>query len=156
MCGPAGAGKSTMARQLEREGMIRLSFDEVAWDQGRRSMPLDAETQRTIEVFLQDRLVTLVKAGKDVVLDFSFWSRKMRTDYRALLRSWGVEPETIYLATPRSVALARLRSRRTSHPNDFYLSEEVAAEYFDKFEVPTEDEGPLTVIGSHPSDPAAN
>ena len=27
MCGPAGSGKSTVARQLEQQGMTRLSFD---------------------------------------------------------------------------------------------------------------------------------
>jgi dephospho-CoA kinase len=30
MCGPAGSGKSTVARQFERQGMIRLSFDQEA------------------------------------------------------------------------------------------------------------------------------
>jgi predicted kinase len=152
MCGPAGAGKSTVALRLEREGMVRLSFDEVAWDMGLRTMPLDAETQQVIEASLQDRMVALIKAGADVVLDFSFWSRRMRADYRNLLRPLGVEPETIYLATPRSVALARVRARRADHSNDFCLSEEAAAQYFDQFEVPTEDEGPLTVIVGPRSD----
>jgi shikimate kinase len=30
MCGPAGSGKSTAARQYERQGMTRLSFDQEA------------------------------------------------------------------------------------------------------------------------------
>ncbi|MBT2532945.1 AAA family ATPase [Arthrobacter sp. ISL-48] len=72
MCGPAGVGKSTVARRLEREGMVRLSFDEVAWDMGLRTMPLDAETQRVIEASLQDRITALIKTGADIVLDFSF------------------------------------------------------------------------------------
>lgn len=156
MCGAAGAGKSTVARRLEREGMVRLSFDEAAWDMGLRTMPLDAETQRVIEVALQARIVALVKAGADIVLDFSFWSRRMREDYRSLLRPLGVEPETIYLASPRSVALSRIRARRADHADDFCLSEELAARYFDQFEVPTVDEGPLTVIaGSQAGPPGA-
>ncbi|WP_230855274.1 AAA family ATPase [Arthrobacter terrae] len=154
MCGPAGAGKSTVARRLEREGMVRISFDEVAWDMGLRTMPLDAESQRVIEASLQDRIAGLIKAGSDVVLDFSFWSRRMREDYRNMLRPLGIEPETIYMATPRTVALARIRARRAAHADDFCLSEEVAAQYFDQFEVPTEDEGPLTVIaGPHTDSP---
>ncbi|TLM80851.1 ATP-binding protein [Pseudarthrobacter sp. NamE5] len=136
MCGPAGAGKSTVARRLEREGMVRLSFDEIAWDMGLRIMPLDAETQRLIEASLQDRIAALIKAGADVVLDFSFWSRRMREDYRNLLKPLGVEPETIYLATPRSIALARILARRADHADDYYLGEETAAQYFDQFEVP--------------------
>jgi cytidylate kinase len=34
MCGPAGSGKSTVARTLELEGYERLSVDTVAWDRG--------------------------------------------------------------------------------------------------------------------------
>jgi predicted kinase len=152
MCGPAGAGKSTIARQLESAGMTRLSFDEEAWQMGLRTMPLLTETQRKIETALQDCLVALVESGQDVVLDFSFWSLRMREEYRRLLRPLGVEPETIYLATPREVALARLRYRAARHPNDFALGEEVAAQHFDQFEVPTEDEGPLTVVAEPQAD----
>ncbi|WP_373637793.1 hypothetical protein [Arthrobacter sp. ZGTC412] len=36
MCGPAGAGKSTIARQLASAGMVPLSFDEAAWHMSRR------------------------------------------------------------------------------------------------------------------------
>ncbi|UZX05589.1 ATP-binding protein [Arthrobacter sp. CDRTa11] len=148
MCGPAGAGKSTIACQLERDGMVRLSFDEAAWELGLRAMPLGAGLHTEIESDLQDRLVALVESGKDVVLDFSFWSLEMREKYRRLLRPLGVEPETIYLATPREVVLSRIRSRLAAHANDFTLSEELAAEYFDHFEVPTAEEGPLKVIAN--------
>ncbi|MRX42278.1 AAA family ATPase [Agromyces sp. Q22] len=148
MCGPAGAGKSTVARRLERQGMVRLSFDEVAWARGIRSMPLPREVHAQIEEVLRARLFELVTAGADVVLDFSFWSRRVRESYRSLLRPLGIEPEIIYLATPREVALARVRARRLEHGDDFTLPEEVAASYFDHFEPPTADEGPLEVI--HP------
>ncbi|GAA2027209.1 hypothetical protein GCM10009819_08220 [Agromyces tropicus] len=147
MCGPAGAGKSTVARRLERNGMVRLSFDEVAWARGIRSMPLSSEVHAEIESGLRARLLELVGSGTDVVLDFSFWSRRARGEYRALLRPLGVEPETIYLATPKETALARVRARRLDHGDDFALPEGVAEAYFDHFEPPTDDEGPLTVLG---------
>jgi hypothetical protein len=82
-----------------------------------------------------------------VVLDFSFWSRRMRDDYRELLSPLGVVPETVYLATDRDTVLARIASRAADHGDDFQLSTELAAGYFDHFEVPTPAEGPLTVIG---------
>ena len=126
--------------------MVRLSFDEAAWQMGLRTMPLEAETHREIEAALQTRLIELVHSGSDVVLDFSFWSLKMREEYRRLLRPLGVEPETLYISTPREVALERIRARAAGHANDFRLSEELAAKYFDHFEVPTAEEGPLEVI----------
>lgn len=146
MCGPAGSGKSTVARRLERDGMTRLSFDQEAWRRGIRSMPLSAELHEEIEAELRARLLSLVGSGVDVVLDFSFWSRRMRDDYRDLLRPLGVEPETIYLATARDVVLERMRARRIAHGDDYVLPDDLVAAYFDHFEPPTDDEGPLTVI----------
>ncbi|WP_198413701.1 AAA family ATPase [Cryobacterium glucosi] len=146
MCGPAGSGKSTVARALEVDGMARLSFDEEAWRRGIHSQPLAEEVRLEIESHLRQRLLDLVRSQADVVLDYSFWSRRMRDDYRALLRPLGVEPETIYLATPRKLALARVRARAGHEANCVQLTDDLAAAYFDNFEVPTSDEGPLTVV----------
>ena len=71
----------------------------------------------------------------------------MRDDYRNLLEPTGVVPETIYLATGRETILSRVRARRGSHSDDVVLTEDLAVQYFDHFEPPTSDEGPLTVIG---------
>ena len=89
----------------------------------------------------------LVRAGADVVLDFSFWSRGMREEYRELLRPLGVVPETVYLAADRATVLRRVRVRAARDGDDFKLAAELAARYFDHFEPPTAAEGPLTVIG---------
>ena len=146
MCGPAGSGKSTFARQLEAEGMARLSFDTEAWNRGIRAMPLPQHVCDAIEEELIAQLRSYIESGVSVVLDFSFWSRNMRDDYRRLVRGFGVEPETIYLATSRDVVLKRIRKRSCSDSDDFVISEELAGEYFDKFEVPTSEEGPLKII----------
>ena len=147
MCGPAGSGKSTVAREYERQGMTRLSFDQEAWSRGITTMPLPDDVHRDIEATLRARLLGLVGTGADVVLDFSFSSRRMRDDYRALLSPLGVVPETVYLATDRETALQRIASRAGGHGDDFQLSAELAARHFDHFEIPTAAEGPLTVIG---------
>jgi len=99
MCGPAGSGKSTVARQLEQQGMTRLSFDQEARSRSITTMPLPEDVHRDIEHVLRARLANLVRAGSGVVLDFSFWSRRMGDEYRRFLGSFGVVPETMYLAT---------------------------------------------------------
>ncbi|WP_220488414.1 ATP-binding protein [Tessaracoccus sp. MC1756] len=145
MCGPAGSGKSTVARELEADGMTRLSFDQEAWVRGLRSMPLPADDHADIAAHLRRRLLELVAQGRDVVLDFSFWSRDMRDDWRRLLAPHGVVPDVVYLATDRQTCLDRIRARALSHGDDFALAPEVAARYFDHFQPPTADEGPLTI-----------
>ncbi len=147
MCGPSGAGKSTYARRLEDAGMVRLSFDAEMWRRGIATVPLPPALRAEIDADLKARLLALVADDRDVVLDFSFWSRAMRDDYRALLAGTGVVPETVYLATDRATVLARVRARRGAHPDDHVLPDDLAAAHYDNFEPPSEDEGPLTVLG---------
>jgi predicted kinase len=126
--------------------MIRLSFDVEMWRRGISTVPLPSDARDEIEAGLRARLLELVATGSDVVLDFSFWSRRMRDDYRKLLEPTGVVPETIYFATDRGTVLERMRNRLGSHSDDYVVTEELAAQYFDHFEPPTPDEGPLKVI----------
>ncbi|MFC5999137.1 AAA family ATPase [Quadrisphaera sp. GCM10027208] len=80
MCGPAGSGKSTYARRLEAEGMVRLSIDSELWRRGHPKPLPSTEVHNEIETQLRQRLLELVTAGRDVVLDFSFWSRACGTN----------------------------------------------------------------------------
>ncbi|MEQ4500707.1 AAA family ATPase [Nocardioides kribbensis] len=146
MCGPAGSGKTTWARRLETAGLTRLSFDVEMWRRGITTVPLPPGIRAEIETDLRARLLQLVGDGADVVLDFSFWSRAMRDDYRRLLAPLGVVPETVHLATDRATVLARLRKRRAAHPDDFVVDEVLAEQYVDHFEAPTPEEGPLVVV----------
>ena len=126
--------------------MVRLSFDVEMWRRAVTDPVPPQEVHDDVEAELKARLLELVSVGSDVVLDFSFWSRRMRDDYRRLLKPSGVVPETIYLAVDRETVLERVRARRGAHSDDVALSEDLAAQYFDQFEPPTEAEGPLMVI----------
>jgi GrpB-like predicted nucleotidyltransferase (UPF0157 family) len=108
--------------------------------------PIPMEQHDRVEADLKVRLLGLLAAGRDVVLDFSFWSRAMREDYRALLAPLGIIPTTLYFEVDRETIMERLRTRRGLHADDMVLSEELAASHFDRFEPPTPEEGPLTVI----------
>ena len=145
VCGPAGAGKTTYARGLEREGYVRLSFDEEAWSLGHREHPLGTQTSDEVHRRLQHRLLEHVRRGEDVVVDTSFWSRASRDAYRKTLDPLGIQPVVHYLDTPRDVVLARLARRRGETPDDVVVPFDQALAYLDGFEVPTLDEGPLVL-----------
>jgi predicted kinase len=78
------------------------------WRRGITTVPLPPERRAEIEAGLRARIIRLVEDGIDVVLDFSFWSRQMRDDWRRLLEPTGVVPDTIYLATDRATVLRRV------------------------------------------------
>lgn len=125
--------------------MTRLSFDQEAWNRGLRTMPLTEDTREEIEAHLRGKLIQLLEQGGDVVLDFSFWSRDMRHEWRQLVAEWGMTVETIYMATDKETCLDRLQARAHTHGDDFNLDPDLATHYFDHFEPPTDDEGPLTI-----------
>lgn len=141
MCGPGGAGKTTYAKRLEREGWTRLSFEVEFWDRGITTMP-SAE----VAADLKARLLRHVAAGNDVVLDFGFWFRRQRDEFRALLAPQGIVPETVYTATSLETILSRVGDRHGRWADDWPLTEQTATQYFETFEPPTPDEGPLEVV----------
>ncbi len=106
MCGIAGAGKTTYAKQLEEQGYVRLSIDEEIWRRfGRYGVDYDASQYERFsdeaEVTLRQRLVELIGARSDVVVDYSFWSRATRDEYKAVVESAGGSWQLVYLkATP--------------------------------------------------------
>jgi predicted kinase len=72
MCGIAGSGKTTYAQALEAAGYVRLSIDQEVW---RGFGPYDAAAfpvrRDVVDRDLRARLVTLVRSGRDVVVDIA-------------------------------------------------------------------------------------
>ena len=145
MCGPGGAGKTTYATRLEHEGWTRLSFEVEFWDRGITTMP-SAEVVAEVAAELKARLLRHVEAGNDVVLDFGFWFRRQRDEFRALLAPQGIVPETVYIATSLETILSRVGDRHGRRADDWPLTAQTATHYFERFEPPTPEEGPLEVI----------
>lgn len=145
MCGPGGAGKTTYAKGLERESWTRLSYEVEFWDRGITTMP-SAEVVAEVAADLKARLLRHVAAGNDVVLDFGFWFRRQRDEFRALLAPHGIVPETVYIATSLETILSRVGDRHGRSADDWPLTEQTATEYFERFEPPTPEEGPLKVV----------
>jgi predicted kinase len=145
MCGPGGAGKTTYAKRLEREGCTRLSFEVEFWDRGIKTMP-SPQVVAEVAADLKARLLRDVAAGNDVVLDFGFWFRRQRDEFRALLEPQGVVPETAYIATTLETILSRVGNRHGRWADDWPLTEQTATGYFERFEPPTPEEGPLEVV----------
>ena len=101
MCGPAGAGKSTLAKKFESTGMTILSYDEESFKRGLKEHPLPQEVLEDIKTYLDEKLISLIMQNIDIVLDYSFWSREMRNEYISLLKKYDIEPKIYYIKTPK-------------------------------------------------------
>lgn len=141
MCGIAGSGKSTFARGLEAHGWLRFSIDAEAWDRGLRDVPLPETAAREIRAGQRARIEAALREGRDVVVDYSFWSRAQRDDYRALGRACGADVDVVHLDVPPEELRRRLAARRTTHPDEFVVPLEVLEGYLAGFEAPGPDEG---------------
>ncbi|WP_374947305.1 AAA family ATPase [Agreia sp.] len=145
MCGPGGAGKTTYARRLEREGWTRLSFEVEFWERGISTVP-SADVVAEVAADLRQRMLRQVAEGNDVVLDFGFWFRRQRDEFRALVAPLGIVPVTVYVATSLETILSRVGDRHGRWADDWPLTEQTATEYFGRFEPPTPEEGPLEMV----------
>lgn len=146
MCGPAGSGKSTFAKQFESAGMTILSYDKESFKRGFKVHPLPKEVVKDIKRYLDGKLIALIEQNADIVLDYSFWSREMRMEYISLLKEYDIEPKIYYIKTPKEVIMERIRKRNGNHENDIILTEETASQYYDHFQPPTVNEGDVIVV----------
>lgn len=149
MCGVAGSGKSTYARALEEEGWLRLSIDVAAWQRGHRELPLSVELTDDIRAQQRQALVHAVREGRDVVVDYSFWSRAQRDDYRRLARDAGAEVEVAYCPAHPETARRRIERRNDGprSPDTYTVEAETLSSYLEGFEAPGPDETDVRVIG---------
>lgn len=141
MCGLPGAGKTTRARELERQYQaIRLTPDEwITASLGDQPTyeALDAARGPT-ELQLWRLAARLLSLRIDVILDFGFWSRAEREEYRDRAAAIGAGSEVHFIEATPEVLRDRLANRRVNRPVDMFLvTDEQLAEWSAQFEVPT-------------------
>lgn len=143
MCGVAGSGKTTFAQKLEKEGFARLSIDEDIWaTHGRFGVDYPEGNYDSYliesELKLRKELVKLIQAKQHVVVDFSFWQRQRRNDYKQLIEGHGGDWELIYLKVGLDDLRQRLliRSERFDANAAFTITEDTLTRFLSGFETP--------------------
>ena len=83
-------------------------------------------------------MLDLIKDGKNVVLDFSFWNKEKRDYYKKIITNAGGTVELIYLKASKETLKKRLRQRNLSlHANSpFVITDEILEHHYNGFQEP--------------------
>ena len=145
MCGLTGSGKTTYAKRLEREhSAVRFSVDEWMIDLYGHHMPREVFDERleVIRDLLWNVVRRLLELGVNVVLDFGFWKRTERLEFRARTEEVGATPLLYFFDIPLSELRRRLAARNEVLDEGTYeITPEMLEMFSGWFEPPTESEG---------------
>ncbi len=140
MCGLPGAGKTTLAKQLEQSRpALRLTPDE--WMVPLFSTGHDEPKRAVLEALMWDVAARALRLGVDVILDFGFWGRDERAGFRERAAALGARTEVKFLDVARDELIRRLAIRNAAlTPDTFRVEAADLQVWAGLFEAPTADE----------------
>ncbi len=144
MVGLPFSGKTTLARILERQySALRLTPDEWQvrlFGQDAREPEHDAR-HSLIEAMLWNVASRALELGISVILDFGFWARAEREDFRSRAKKLGVGSEIHFLDVSEEELLRRLEIRNSQPSQEYFdISAEMLKPWIVFFQKPTADE----------------
>ena len=156
MCGVSGSGKPFFAQELESRGFIRLSADVDVWNAYGSDYAQKTKAEQHI-IYMGalagaiGRVPELLQQRKRVVIDASMCKRARRDDVAQICSRAGVGHVIVYLDSPRTTLLERLKTRGGSGPDDQFVSEAELEVFLAHFEPPCSDERFIHIKNSNAS-----
>jgi predicted kinase len=158
LCGFVASGKTTYARQLEADGCVRLAIDEWIYERyGRHGIDYEESEYPRHEaealVDLDRQLLDLIRQGKNVVLDYGFWSREWRDRYKRLIEDAGASWRLLYFRVELPEISRRLAQRnRLGGANALVVTSRHFAEFLTRWQPPVGEGEEVTITGSKAPD----
>ncbi len=144
MVGLPCSGKTPLAKELEHDrSALRLTPDE--WHlrlYGQDAIEPEHDARHNlIEALLWNVASRALVLGTNVILDFGFWAREEREDFRSRAKQLGASSEIHFLDVSEDELLRRLKERN-SQPSQmsFYIPEKMMQPWIAFFQRPTPDE----------------
>lgn len=128
ICGPVGAGKTTLARQLAHaEGAVRFSLDEWVMELFGREAPQPLDLDWWVDHCdrcskrIWSVCTALLARGVDVVLDCGFSGFAQREEYRAFALKVGATVHLHVVDADPPLRRARVQARNREQRETFAL-----------------------------------
>lgn len=145
LCGKIASGKSTLAAQLaQSDDTVLLSEDawlDALFADELKALPDYMRCAAKLRAAMAPNIVSLLKAGLSVVLDFQANTVESRRWMRGIINTSGVAHQLHLLNVPDEVCLARLRDRNAKGEHPFQVSDAQFCQVSGHFVPPSADEG---------------
>ena len=144
MVGLPCSGKTTYARKLAKEtNALLLSPDEwqIKLFGGDATDDNHDERHTIIENIMWDVAKRVLEIGADVILDFGFWARVERDDFRDRAKKLGANFQLHYMDVPYPELYRRMEIRnKAPGESTFVIPRDSMDKYITLFQPPTADE----------------
>ena len=143
LVGLPGSGKTSRAKEIESEhSALRLTPDD--WILTLYGNDLDRpqrDAVRTpIEKIQWQVAKRALKLGWSIVLDWGFWTKAERMDYRKQAEDLGAKVKVVFLDVPIEELWSRISGRTESAKGTLQISRKELERWLSTFEPPSEDE----------------
>jgi predicted kinase len=116
-CGLPASGKTTIAKQIEARGALRLTADEWLWEILPNGPREEHDALRpAVERLQWQTAMRALELGIDAVIDWGIWTREERDFYRDAARAAGVRVVLCVLDPPFQEVQRRLVLRNADRP----------------------------------------
>lgn len=152
LCGKMASGKSTLSKKLSVEyDAILLSEDamlSVLYPSEITTIEAYVRYSSRLKEVLKDPIISLLKNGNSVVLDFPANTKKQRSWFREIFESADVAHTLHFIDREDAVCKAQLKERNKTLPKGAPMKSEETFDAITKyFEIPQKEEGFNVVKG---------